>query len=162
MSTTTTTTKNQEPSTDRIEKRVLLKAALPRVWRAIADAKEFGAWFKVALEGDFAEGKTTRGKITFPGYEHLTADLMVEKIEPERYFAYRWHPYAIDPKVDYSSEPTTLVEFRLEDADGGTVLTIAESGFDRIPVARRAEAFRMNDEGWTGQAKNIERHVSRP
>jgi uncharacterized protein YndB with AHSA1/START domain len=89
-------------------------------------------------------------------------EVLVERIEPERYFAYRWHPYAIDPKVDYSSEPTTLVEFRLEDADGGTVLTIAESGFDRIPVARRAEAFRMNDEGWTGQAKNIERHVSQP
>lgn len=148
--------------TDRIEKRVSLRAPRSRVWRAIADAKEFGAWFGVKLEGPFVEGTTARGTITSPGYEHLTMEILVERIEPERYFAYRWHPYAIDAGVDYSSEPATLVEFRLEEAGEGTVLTIVESGFDRIPLARRAEAFRMNDGGWTAQAKNIERHVSEP
>jgi len=149
-------------NTDRIEKKVILRAPRSRVWRAIATAEEFGAWFGVKLEGPFAEGATVRGKITHPGYEHLTMEMLVERIEPERYFAYRWHPYAIDTAVDYTSEPTTLVEFRLDDADGGTVLTIVESGFDRIPLARRAEAFRMNDQGWTEQLKSIERHVSKP
>lgn len=147
--------------TDRIEKKVRLNAPQSRVWRAISNAKEFGEWFKVNLEGAFAEGKSIRGNMLHPGYEHLTIDLMVEQIEPERYFSYRWHPYPIDPKVDYSLEPTTLVEFMLEGADGGTSLTIVESGFDRIPLARRAEAFRMNDNGWTGQIKAIERYVSK-
>src|ERR1700730_8428704 len=132
---------------DRIEKRIVLRAPCSRVWRAITNAEEFGAWFRVKLEGRFVEGATIRGKITHPGYEHLTMEVQVERIEPERYFAYRWHPYAIDPTVDYSLEPTTLVEFRLDEADGGTVLTIVESGFDRIPLARRAEAFRMNEQG---------------
>jgi uncharacterized protein YndB with AHSA1/START domain len=95
-----------------------------------------------------------------PGYEHVMMEVLVERIEPERYFAYRWHPYAIDPKVDYSNEPATLVEFRLDDSAEGTALTIVESGFERIPAGRRDEAFRMNDNGWTQQAKNIERHVS--
>ena len=147
-------------STDRIEKNVVLRAPRARVWRAIINADEFGAWFGVRLEGGFAEGKKVRGKITYPGYEHLTLEVEVERIEPERYFAYRWHPYAIDPKADYSSEPTTLVEFRLEETAGGTSLTIVESGFDEIPLERRAEAFRMNDGGWAEQTKNIERHVA--
>lgn len=149
-------------NTDRIEKTVKLRATRGRVWRAITTVEEFGAWFGVKLDGAFAEGATVRGKITHPGYEHLTMEVQVDRIDPERYFSYRWHPYAIDPAVDYPSEPTTLVEFRLEAADGGTVLTIVESGFDRIPLARRAEAFRMNDGGWTAQMKNIERHVSQP
>jgi uncharacterized protein YndB with AHSA1/START domain len=149
-------------STDRIEKKVVLRAARSRVWRAVASAEEFGIWFEVRLQGAFTEGATLLGKITHPGYEHLTMEMLIERIEPERYFAYRWHPYAIDPKVDYSHEPTTLVEFRLDDADGGTALTIVESGFDRIPLARRAEAFRMNDQGWTEQMRNVERHVSQP
>jgi uncharacterized protein YndB with AHSA1/START domain len=147
--------------TDRIEKKVQLNAPQSRVWRAISDAKEFGEWFKVNLKGAFAEGKSIRGNILSPGYEHLTVDFMIEQIEPERYFSYRWHPYPMDPKVDYSLEPTTLVEFRLKEVDGGTSLTIVESGFDRIPLARRAEAFRMNDNGWTGQIKAIERYVSK-
>jgi uncharacterized protein YndB with AHSA1/START domain len=148
------------PTTDRIEKKVVLRAPRSRVWRAISSAEEFGAWFRVNLEGVFAEGATIRGRLTHPGYEHVTMDLMVERIEPERYFSYRWHPYAIDPAVDYSAEPTTLVEFILEESEGGTALTIVESGFDRIPLARRAEAFRMDDQGWTGQIKNLVRYVS--
>ena len=149
-------------TTDEIRKSVVLRASRSRVWRALTDAREFGTWFGVKLEGAFVEGATVRGKITYPGYEHITMEVLVERIEPERYFTYRWHPYAIDPNVDYSSEPTTLVEFRLEDADGGTALTIVESGFDRIPFARRAEAFRMNESGWAQQAKSIERHVAQP
>lgn len=151
----------QDKSTsDRIEKRVVLRAARSRVWRAISTAEEFGTWFRMNLEGAFAEGATIRAKITIPGYEHVTLEMLVERIEPERYFSYRWHPYAIDAAVDYSAEPTTLVEFTLEETEGGTALTIVESGFDRIPLARRSEAFRMNDQGWGGQIKNLERYVS--
>lgn len=130
------------------------------MWRAIAEASEFGKWFGVKFKGVFAPGATIKGKITHPGYEHLTMEMQVERMEPERYFSYRWHPYAIDPEIDYSKEPTTLVEFRLEDADGGTLLTITESGFDRIPLERRERAFRMNDGGWTQQIQNLERHVA--
>ena len=148
--------------TDRIEKTVLLRAPQGRVWRALADEKDFGAWFGCQVEQPFAEGATVKARITNPGYEHLTMEMTVVRIDPERYFAYRWHPYAVDPKVDYTAEPTTLVEFRLEPAEGGTRLTIVESGFDQIPPARRAEAYRMNDGGWTLQAKNIDRHVSQP
>jgi len=146
-------------STDRIEKRVVLRAPRARVWRAITNADEFGTWFRIKLDGAFTAGRAVRGKITIPGYEHLTVDMLVERIEPERYFAYRWHPYPIDPKVDYSAEPTTLVEFTLEETDGGTAVTIVESGFDRIPLTRRAEAFRMNDQGWAGQIKNLAKYV---
>jgi len=145
---------------DRIEKKVLLRAPRSRVWRAIANAEEFGEWFGVKLEGTFIPSAPIRGKITHPGYEHLTMEIQVERVEPEKYFSYRWHPYAVDPAVDYSGEPTTLVEFQLEEKDGGTLLTIIESGFDQIPPARREKAFRMNDEGWSQQAENIERHVS--
>jgi uncharacterized protein YndB with AHSA1/START domain len=148
------------PSTDRVEKRTVLNASHSRVWRAITAAKEFGTWFRMNLEGEFAPGATIRGKLTVPGYEHVTIDMQVEKIEPERYFSYRWHPYAVDPAVDYSAEPTTLVEFTLEETAGGTALTIVESGFDRIPLARRPEAFRMNDAGWGGQIKNLAQYVS--
>ena len=144
---------------NRIEKTILLRAPRPRVWRALTDAREFGTWFRVELEGPFEVGTTVKGRITHPGYEHVTMEMMIERMDAERVFAYRWHPYAIDPAVDYSKEPTTLVEFRLEDADGGTRLTLVESGFDRIPASRRAEAFRMNDDGWTAQMENIRRHV---
>src|ERR1043166_447494 len=147
-------------STDRIEKRVVLRAARTRVWRALTNAAEFGTWFRVNLEGAFAEGRPIRGRLTIPGYDHLTLEMLVERIDPERYFSYRWHPYAINPKVDYSAEPTTLVEFTLEETEGGTALTIVESGFDRIPLGRRAEAFRMNDQGWAGQIKQLERYVA--
>jgi uncharacterized protein YndB with AHSA1/START domain len=159
MTTQTETTTMTD--TDRIEKKVQLNAPQSRVWRAISNASEFGEWFKVKLDGAFAEGKSIRGKILHPKYEHMKIDFMVEQIEPERYFSYRWHPYPIDPNVDYSLEPTTLVEFMLEEVDGGTSLTIVESGFDRIPLARRAEAFRMDDEGWTGQIKAIQQYVTK-
>ena len=147
-------------STDRIEQRVVVRAPRSRVWRAITTAKEFGEWFRVNLEGEFAEGATIRGQITHPGYEDVTMEMLVERMEPERHFSYRWHPYAIDPAVDYSTEPTTLVEFVLEETEGGTAVTIIESGFDRVPLARRAEAFRMNDRGWAGQIKNLTRYVA--
>ena len=149
------------PSTDRIEKRFEVRAPRARVWRAIANAKEFGTWFGIELEGTFGAGTAVRGRITIPNYDHLTLEMQIERIEPERYFSYRWHPYAIDPKVDYSSEPTTLVEFQLEEiAGGGTAVTIIESGFDKIPLARRAEAFRMNEAGWAGQAKKLAQYVA--
>jgi uncharacterized protein YndB with AHSA1/START domain len=144
---------------DRIEKKVLLRAPKARVWRALTNADEFGTWFRVAMEGPFEVGRVAKGRITHPGYEHLVMEVTVERMDPEDVFAFRWHPYAIDPTVDYSKEPTTLVEFRLEDAPGGTMLTVVESGFDRIPASRRAEAFRMNDEGWSAQVENIRRHV---
>jgi uncharacterized protein YndB with AHSA1/START domain len=146
------------PSTDRIEKRVVVRASRSRVWRAISTAKQFSSWFRIRLDGEFAEGATVRGRITAPGYEHLRMEILIERIEPERYFAYRWHP--IDPAVDNSSESTTLVEFTLEDADGGTAVTIVESGFDRVPLARRAEEFRMHDQGWAEEMENLVRHVS--
>ena len=150
------------PSTDRIEKRFEVSAPRSRVWRAIANAQEFGTWFGMQLDGEFATGATVRGRITIKGSEHLTLDMEVARIEPERYFSYRWHPYAVDPNVDYSTEPTTLVEFSLAEVNGGkgTAVTIVESGFDRIPLARRAEAFRMNDAGWAGQAKKLAQYVA--
>jgi uncharacterized protein YndB with AHSA1/START domain len=154
------TERNEKTSTDRIEKKIVLRAPRARVWRAIADAQEFGTWFGAKLEGAFAAGARVRGRITIPGYEHVAIEITIERIEPERLLSLRWHPYAIDPAVDYSDEPTTLVEFRLEEAAGGTELTVSESGFDQIPAARRAEAFRMNKRGWASQLKNIERHVS--
>jgi uncharacterized protein YndB with AHSA1/START domain len=147
-------------STDRIEKNIVLRAPRSRVWRAIAGAEEFGAWFGVKLEGAFAPGARVKGRITSPGYEHVIMDITVERVDPERLFSYRWHPHSVVPGVDYSGEPTTLVEFHLDDVAGGTRLTVVESGFDRIPLARRAEAFRMNDQGWAEQLKNIERHVT--
>jgi uncharacterized protein YndB with AHSA1/START domain len=147
-------------STDRIEKRVVLRAPLSRVWRALTSAEEFGAWFGVKLDGPFVEGAAVRGRITHPKYTHLTMELQIQRIEPQRAFSFRWHPYAVDPAVDYASEPTTLVDFALEETPDGTALTIVESGFDAIPLARRAEAFRMNDAGWSQQALNLERHVA--
>jgi len=151
---------SQSPtSTDRIEKHMVLRAPRARVWRALTIAEQFGAWFRVKLEGEFATGETIRGRLVIPGYEHVTLEMLVERIEPEHYFSYRWHPYAVDPKADYSAEPTTLVEFRLEEQAGGTALTIIESGFDRIPLSRRAEAFRMNDQGWASQSEKLARYV---
>jgi uncharacterized protein YndB with AHSA1/START domain len=142
-------------TTDRIEKEVLLRAPRSRVWRALTDSKEFGAWFRVEFTEPFRPGTTIRGRITQPGYEHLTFEAAIEAMEPERLFSFRWHPYGIDPNVDYSKEPMTLVAFTLDEAQGGTLLRVVESGFDSIPLARRAEAFRMNEGGWAAQMKAI-------
>jgi uncharacterized protein YndB with AHSA1/START domain len=147
-----------DENTDRIEKTVRLRAPRSRVWRALTDAREFGTWFRVALEGQFAVGQPIRGRITYPGYEHLTMEVTVERMEPERLFSYRWHPGAAEPE-DPAAEPTTLVEFRLEDAPDGTILTVVESGFDQLPPERRDEAFRENEEGWAIQMENIRSHV---
>ena len=144
---------------DRIEKSIELKASVSRVWRALTDYREFGQWFRVELEGPFVPGQVSRGRITYPGFEHVTMQVTVQKMEHERLFSYTWHPYAIDPKVDYSGEPPTLVEFKLEKIPSGTRLTVIESGFDKIPANRRAEAFRKNESGWAAQIQNIERHV---
>jgi uncharacterized protein YndB with AHSA1/START domain len=144
----------------RIEKRIELKAPVSRVWRAITDYREFGEWFRVKLDGPFAAGAASTGHITYPGYEHLKWEAVVQKMEPERLFSFTWHPYAVDPKMDYSKEAPTLVEFRLEKTATGTLLVLTESGFDKIPADRRLEAFQRNDGGWTEQMKNIENHVA--
>ena len=145
--------------TDRIEKSVELKAPLSRVWQALTDYREFGTWFRVKLDVRFAPGKTVRGQITHPGYEHMKWEMVVQKMEPERLFSFTWHPYAIDSNEDYSGEPPTLVEFTLEPTAKGTLLRVVESGFDKIPQKRRSEAFRMNERGWSAQIENIARHV---
>src|SRR5258708_183779 len=147
-------------STDRIEKEVLLRAPRSRVWRALADAEEFGAWFGVKLVGAFAPGARVHGQITMPDHGTVTIEMAIERMDPESRMSYRWHPYAVESGVDYSGEPTTLVEFQLEEVAEGTRLKVVESGFDRIPAARRAEALRMNDEGWAQELENIARHVA--
>jgi len=167
-------------STDRIEKRVTLRAPVSRVWRAIADAREFGRWFGFELEGDFAPGKNMKGvflgeldeaalvehqkslglepsKVKVPGGNATFCS--VERIEPERFFSFRWIPYGIDADADPENEPTTLVEFRLEAVADGTLLTIVESGFDRVPAHRRERAFRMNEGGWAAQSENLRKYV---
>ena len=158
-------------TTDRIEKRVTLRAPVSRVWRAIADAKEFGQWFGFtfnvggapptpptapsSLDGDFEVGKAMRG--TLRG--QLDEAAIMARMEPERHFAFRWIPYGIDADADPSGEPTTLVEFRLEPTADGTLLTIVESGFDRVPAHRRARAFLMNEGGWSAQAVHLAEYV---
>ena len=143
------------PSTDRIEKQIVLDATQSRVWRALTDYRQFNTWFGVVLTSPFTAGGKTSGNLTYKGYEHMVMDLWVEKIEPEHLFSFRWHPNAIDTSVDYSKEPTTLVVFTLEEVKGGTKLTIVESGFDAIPESRRAKAFTSNDGGWASQTKRI-------
>jgi len=145
---------------DRIEKRIELKAPVSRVWRALTDYREFSEWFRVKLEGPFVPGQVSRGQITYPGYEHVKWEAVVQKMEPERLFSFTWHPYAVDPKADYSKEEPTLVEFRLEKTASGTLLVLIESGFEKLPADRRLEALRRNDGGWTEQMKNIENYVA--
>jgi len=149
------------PSTDRIEKQVILDAPRARVWRALTEVEQFNAWFGVSLESPFAPGAEVSGKITFRGYEHVTMTIWVETIEPERFFSFRWHPYAIEPGIDFSKEPKTRVTFTLDDSGAGTRLTIIESGFDAIPESRRVKAFTMNSKGWDGQAENIRKFLAR-
>ena len=144
---------------NRIEKHIDLKASPSRVWKALTDYQEFGQWFGVKLEGPFVVGKTVAGKLTYPGFEHLQWAVDVKKMEPERLFSFTWHPYAVDPTIDYSKETPTLVEFTLEPNGSGTQLTVTESGFDKIPADRRLEAFRKNEEGWIEQLENIAKYV---
>ena len=145
--------------TDRFERQIELRAPVSRVWRALSDHHEFGTWFRVKLDRPFAPGAVVQGHLTNPGYEHLKFELTIDKVEPERCFSFRWHPYAVDPDKDYSNETPTTVEFVLEPIATGTRLTVSESGFDALPVERRAEAFRMNQGGWEAQLKNIDAHV---
>ncbi len=170
-----------DTSHDRIEKEIALRAPVSRVWKAIVDAAEFGRWFGVKLDGSFAPGKTITGtfdesladeaaliehqkrlglkpsKLKLPGSHAVFGT--VERIEPERYFSFRWVPFGIDAEADPQNEPTTLVEFRLEEVAEGTRLTIVESGFSRVPAHRRERAFRMNEGGWAAQADNLRKYV---
>jgi uncharacterized protein YndB with AHSA1/START domain len=156
---------------DRIEKQVMLRAPLARVWRAITDSAQFGSWFGVTFNGPFKAGERIVGKISpttvdpqvarmQKPYEGRAFEITVDRIEPEKLFSFRWHPAAIDPNVDYSKEPTTLVEFRLEPIGDSVRLTVVESGFDRVPPSRRADAFKMNDGGWTAQMMLIGKYLA--
>lgn len=157
----TATTNTASTESDRVERSVQIDAPRSRVWRALSNAEEFGGWFGVNLKGQaFAPGRRVQGPITIPGYEHVTFDVIIERVEPEQLLSYRWHPYAIDPAVDYSKEERTLVAFTLKDAGQGTLLTVVESGFDKVPPDRRMEALRMNTGGWEGQLRNVQRHVA--
>jgi uncharacterized protein YndB with AHSA1/START domain len=158
-------------SSDRIEKRVLLHASRERVWRAISDSKQFGSWFGVEFDGPFVAGASITGKIvpttvdaevakTQEPYKGFRFEFAVDRVEPMRLFSFRWHPFAVDSGVDYSKEPSTLVAFQLEDSSGGTMLTVTESGFDQIPLERRAKAFAANEGGWTAQMKLIEKYLA--
>jgi uncharacterized protein YndB with AHSA1/START domain len=147
-------------NTDHIEKSIEIKAPVSRVWRALTDHNEFGQWFGVKLEVPFIPGKTTRGLLTHPDFPH-NIEMAVQKMEPETYFSLTWHPLALDPKVDYSKETPTLVEFRLEKVPAGTRLTVKESGFDKIPAERRATAQEMHDGGWAEQMTRISNYVTK-
>lgn len=157
-------------NTDGIEKQVLLRAPLHRVWRAISDSTEFGSWFGMKFDGPFAPGARVRGVITpttvdaevaqaQKQFEGTPVEITIEQMEPERLFSYRWHPFSVEPGVDYSAEPTTLVVFELEDVTDATLLTIRETGFDQIPLARRAKAFTAHQGGWGKQVMLIEKYV---
>lgn len=146
-------------TTDRIEKHADIRAPMDRVWRALTDHREFGTWFRVRLESPFVQGKESKGRITYPGYEHVVMRVVVQRMDPMTYFSFTWHPFAIDPSTDYSHETPTLVEFRLTPTDTGVRLSVTESGFDKVPVGRRDEAFRMNSGGWEEQMGNIRAHA---
>ncbi len=158
-------------NTDRIEKRVLLRAPRERVWRAISDSKQFGSWFGVQFDGPFAAGKKMSARIvpttvdaevakSQKPYQGFRFEISVERVEPMRLFSFRWHPFAVDPGVDYSKEPGTLVAFELDEVSGGTMLTVTESGFDKIPLERRAKAFASTEQGWAVQMKLIEKYLA--
>jgi uncharacterized protein YndB with AHSA1/START domain len=146
---------------DRIEKQIDIAAPVSRVWRALTDHREFGEWFRVKIDAPFTAGQVSRGHITWPGYEHLKWEALIQKIEPQTYFSFQWHPYAIDAKQDYSDEPMTLVEFHLEKSTKGSLLKVVESGFDKLSVVRRSVAFLKNGEGWGQQMTNIEEYVAK-
>jgi uncharacterized protein YndB with AHSA1/START domain len=142
-----------------VERSIVVRAARARVWRALADTGEFGAWFGMRLDGNFAPGTRLAGRITTPGYEHLVVELVVDRVEPERLLSFRWHPHAVDPGVDYATEPMTLVRLVLADVPGGTKVTVSESGFDALPPHRRDTARLSNGDGWEVQVGNLRGHV---
>jgi uncharacterized protein YndB with AHSA1/START domain len=155
---------------DRIEKKVLLHAPLGRVWRALTDSVEFGAWFGVKFDGPFTPGSRMRGVIVGTtvdpevakaqeAHKDVLFEITVEQMIPEKLFSFRWHPHGVEPGVDYSAEPTTLVAFTLEETGEGVSLTVTESGFDQIPLARRAKAFTANDQGWAIQVRLISEYL---
>jgi uncharacterized protein YndB with AHSA1/START domain len=154
---------NQEAAimTNQIERSIELRVPVERVWQAITDHRQFGEWFRVKIDAPFMPGKASTGHITHPGYEHVKWKATVKDMDEPRLFSFTWHPYAIDQDKDYSHETPTLVEFRLTPTGDGTRLTVVESGFDQVPADRRAEAFRMNDNGWAQQMKNIRDYVER-
>ena len=154
------TTAQTSVSTDRLEKQVTLEAPRSRVWRALTDVQQFNAWFGVVLTSPFTPGAAVSGTFPNPKYAHVRMTIWIERVEPERVFSFRWHPYAIEEGVDYSAEPTTLVTFTLDEVPGGTRLTVVESGFDAIPESRRAKAFAMNSNGWAAQMENIRKFVA--
>jgi uncharacterized protein YndB with AHSA1/START domain len=145
---------------NRIEKRIEIDASTSRIWKALTDSHEFGEWFRVKLDGPFKTGEVSRGHVTYPGYEHLKWEANIQAIDPERYFAFTWHPYAVNPKIDYSDEPPTLVEFTLNPTANGALLTVIESGFDKLPLGRGLEALRMNETGWAIQMHNIQAYIA--
>src|SRR5215470_9866702 len=160
------------PISDRIEKTITLRAPISRVWKAISDSRQFGEWFGVRFEGPFIAGTAMKGSITPTTVDPEVAklqephvgkafDITVDRIEPERLFSFRWHPFAVEPGVDYSKEPTTLILFALEEAANGVMLTVTESGFDRIPLERRAKAFTANEGGWTMVVTLIEKYLAK-
>jgi uncharacterized protein YndB with AHSA1/START domain len=153
--------RNQEVAvmSDRIEKQTELNAPIAKVWRALTDYRQFGQWFKVNIEAPFVPGKVSRGQFTNAGFEHVIWHATIERMDEPSRFSFRWHPFAIEPGVDYSAEEMTLIEFTLEPTDTGTRLTVVESGFDALPAHRRDEAFRMNDGGWAAQLRNIKAYV---
>ena len=157
-------------STDRIEKQILLKAPLARVWRALSDSREFGLWFGVKFDAPFAPGAKMRGALVGTTvnpeiakrqqqHKDVVFQMTIEKMEPQRLFSFRWHPGAVDPTVDHSKEPMTLVEFSLQQQPDGVLLTVTESGFDQIPLERRAKTFAGNAEGWSIQLTLIEAYL---
>jgi uncharacterized protein YndB with AHSA1/START domain len=157
-------------SMDRIEKKILLRAPRKRVWRALSDSTEFGSWFGMKFDGPFTPGATMRGVISptkvnaevakaQKEHEGMAFEITIEQMEPERLFSFRWHPFAVERGVDYSAEPTTLIVFILEETTEGVLLTVTESGFDRIPRARRAKAFTANEQGWSMVVKLIEEYL---
>ncbi len=148
-------------SSDRVEESVVLRVPRARVWQALTDAEEFGEWFGVKLAGEFVPGVSVKGSITSEGYEGMPFEMAVERVEPPSLFSWRWHPYAIDPEIDYSGEEPTLVECTLKDEPGGTRLTVVETGFDAIPASRRDEAYAMHEQGWDEQMKSIARHLAK-
>jgi uncharacterized protein YndB with AHSA1/START domain len=159
-------------TTDRIEKKILLRAPRKRVWRALSDSTEFGSWFGMKFDGPFEPGALMRGVIVpttvnaeianaQKEHEGTPFEITIEQVEPERLFSFRWHPFAVDRSVDYALEPTTLVVFALEEVANGVILTVTESGFDRIPLARRAKAFTANEQGWAMMVKVFEEYLAR-